>query len=60
MDLKLFFRNTAINMFFKNVVNIYNNVKALKTAFEIERMEHSSDLHNILFFALLIKEKNRL
>lgn len=58
MNVENFFRNTTINMFFKDAIGVIYHMKALKTAVEIEKMEHSSDLlHNIFLFAILLKEK---
>ena len=58
MNVENFFRNATINMFFKDAIGVNYHVKALKTAVEIEKMEHCSDLlHNIFLFAVLLKEK---
>lgn len=60
MNVETFSGILPINMFFKDVVSVNGHVKALKTAVEIEKIEHSSDLlHNILLFAVLIKEKSK-
>lgn len=58
--LKLFFRNTTINMIFKDAIGINYHMKSLKTAVEIEKMEHSSDLLHSFSLYWTYQEKNKI